>query len=143
MTFKVTPLILRLAVDAVTAAIDGGDEGFAQLIVFSGPVPTSADGTLSGENDFLVTFNLPSPAFGAAALVEDAVEALAFSLDSAEATSPGEASFFRIYDRDGDPLMQGGVGLSGSPAVLHLNQTTITTGAVVEVERLVIGMPVT
>lgn len=143
MTLKITTEALQAAVAAVAAMVDVGDEGAAQLIVFSGPVPASIADPVGAGCDFLATFDLPEPAFGAPALVGNEVEALAFDVPDTEATAAGEASFFRVYDRDGDQVMQGLVGAAGSSADLILNQIDITVGAIVSVDRLVIGIPVT
>ena len=55
------------------------------------------------------------------------------------------ASFYRVYNKSGDVVWQAEVGATGPGSdaySLLLNQKTITVGAEVTIEKLVIGYPV-
>lgn len=138
MALKITEAVAASTVSAVTAAVDAGEEGSAQLIIFEGEVPESAASPVDLASKILVTFDLPNPAFGAPMLIDNVVEALAYELDPVSASEAGEAQFFRIYDCDGEVVMQGAVGEGMTDLVL--NQNNITEGADVTVQRLVVGM---
>lgn len=143
MSLLIRPNLAVAAVDAVTSMIDTGDGDVAQLIVFSGTPPASVLDDVDVASEILVTFDLPSPSFGDAAIIGDneAVEALAFTIPMTPSTGAGDATFFRVYDKDGLPVMQGDVDDTGVPTCL-LNQKTITLGAEITVERLCVGMAI-
>lgn len=142
MALKITTEVASTAIAAVTALVDEGDEGSAQLIIWGGTAPASLADDIDAEATTLIaTFELPDPAFGAPMQIDNEVEALAFEVAPVTADDVGEAQFFRIYNRDGVAVMQGAIGEGEeSDAPLILNQKNITTGADVVLQRLVVGM---
>lgn len=138
-----TPSAIISAVAAGLAHLDAGDANpTAQLIIFSGTEPLSISDPVNGDSDILATFDLPSPAFGTPSLQDDMVEALAFMIDGVTASGEGEATFYRAYNLDGDPVIQGSVGAVAGDFDLIINQTAMTLGAEVSVASWVIGMPI-
>ena len=144
MSLKITTAVATSLVAAATDAVNLGTEGPAQLIIWDGTEPVLVSDAVSPTSVILATFDLANPAFGAPAVIGSSVEALSFALADVQATAAGEASFFRIYDRDGNVVMQGPISEDGSEPIapLVINQTTLTMGADVSVTNLVVGMSV-
>lgn len=144
MTLIISQEVAIAIVSTAAGMVDeGADEDTAMLAVYSGSAPASIQDTISTSSGLLMRVNLNSTAFGQPARIGDSVEALAFSIPQFESEGEGTASFFRIYNRDGTALFQGDV--SDDPvdgAALTLNQVELTVGAVVNVERLVIGIQI-
>ena len=143
MTISISPEAAIAAVNAVTESVMfGTDEPSPQIIVFSGPAPLRGASIDPEENALLVSFDVPETGFGAAAIVDGSAEAILSSIPAVDAVGAGDASFFRVYDRNGAVVMQGPVGESGSPdnSPMLLNQKTITVGASVSIYRFVVGM---
>jgi len=111
-------------------AIDTGG-GTAVLRIYSGARPDKVDSALSG-NRLLAELNLSNPAFGAAA--DDNPNAIATAnaiTDDSSANATGTASFFRVSDRAGTPVIDGNVGTSGED--LNLDSLSITAGQTVSI----------
>ncbi len=144
MTIQISTKVAEAIVAAATGQLDTGSaEPSARLIIWSGPVPASPDVTIDVSGKLLADTFLPNPAFGAPAVVSlgESVEALAFAVPQFTAVDEGQATFFRLYDREGDVCVQGIV--SDDPAdnaPLTINQTAVVEGAVLTVQRLVIGV---
>lgn len=140
---KLPASIVTSTVDLIASKFDQGDEGAAQIIIWSGDVPASVDDAVTTDNAILATINLPDPAFGPAMVTGSTTEALAAQSATVTASQSGEATFWRGYDRDGALVMQGTVGPTGdTDADLTINQVDILAGANVQITRFVIGMAI-
>lgn len=144
MTLLISPDVATSIVATAAQAVDlGTSETSAWFVVYAGPVPVSTSDTVAPTSEVLLTVHLANPAFGAPAVIGNSVEALAFAVPQLESEGEGSATFFRLYDREGDVCFQGLVSDDpASGAALILNQTNLTVGAVVNVERLVIGVQI-
>ena len=114
------------AVDAVVDLLDAG-AGAGYIEVRSGTQPadpgTAATGTL------LATLPLSDPAFGASS--GGTATANAVTSDS-DADATGTATWFRAFDSDATPVIDGGVtDTSGEDLVL--SSTSVVTGGTVSV----------
>ena len=143
MTLTISSKLAETIVNSTVTQLGSGvAEPNTRLIVWSGQMPTTADMTVEASCKMLIDVMLPNPAFGAAAVIGNTVEALAFAVPQIESLDTGEASFFRLYDREGDVCIQGSVSDDpDAPAPLMLNQTMLYPGASVTIERLVVGIP--
>ena len=135
----ISPAAAIGAVENLAALFDEGT-GTAEVIIWSGSAPSAIDEAVTVDNLMLARISLQHPSFGQAQLIDDAVEALAFNTAAVIGLDSGEASFYRAYDRNGDVVMQGPVGLTGSDESVTINQTNILAGANVSMTRFVIGM---
>lgn len=141
---QISSTVALALVQAAAEAPFAPGEGTATLSLFTGPMPDEISTDVDAEtNTHIATFEYVDAMFGDAALVEgmDAVEALAISLPEVLADAAGTISFFRIYDTEGTPIMQGD-SVSDDPeseAEVVVNQLAVTEGAEVRIERLVIG----
>lgn len=126
---SITTAARNAACDAVVDLLDAGDSA-AQLRIYSGTAPASANAALSG-NTLLAQLTMSDPAYGAAS--SGVATAAAITSDtSADAT--GTATFFRqgsVNSGTFTAVLQGEVGTSGSD--LNLNSTSITAGGTVAV----------
>jgi hypothetical protein len=140
MTLSINNLSAIEACDAIVDNCDNGT-GVAQatLIIYDGTPPALADTALSG-NTVLAQLDMSNPAFGNAVDAAPGATATAAAIsDDTSADNSGTATFFRIVDRDGTPIIQGSVGTSG--AELNLNSVAISAGALVSVTSLTVTMP--
>lgn len=140
MSFKITPNVAIAAISAAAAEIEVGDtEEFGSLSIWSGPVPDNALDIIDVEvNDILATTPLPSPTFGLPSEIsENLYGALGYAITGVIGLTTGIATFFRIYNRDGDPVFQGEVSEDTSES-LQVNQINITEGAEVNIIRTII-----
>lgn len=90
--------------------IDTG-AGTAALNVYDGTPPANVDTALSG-NTLLAELNLSNPAFGAAADITPGARATANAItDDSSANNTGTPTFYRVFNRNGDAVMQGTAGV--------------------------------
>jgi hypothetical protein len=121
------------ACDAVVDLIDVGS-GTAKLQLRSGSRPTNLTDAATGT--LLAEFDLPSTAFGAAS----SGVATANAIDPTTGLDDDDVGYFRVIDKDGDPVMDSdSVGTSGTELVL--NAVTISTGVDVSVTSWTVTMP--
>jgi hypothetical protein len=111
--------------DALAAAIDAGAAG-ATLEIRSGTQPANADATATGT--LLVTFTFADPfndtPSSGGVLTIDAAPDL-----SATAVAGGTATWGRLKDSNGNTILDGSVGTSGS--TFNITSTTIVSGQTV------------
>jgi hypothetical protein len=94
--------------------------------VFSGPMPANANTPLSSTNTLLVTFGLPSPAFGPPITATITAQ----PIPQATAVATALPSFARIYQNDGmTVVMDLTAGGPGSGAEVLLSAAAIIGGA--------------
>lgn len=126
--------------DAFTAAMDAG-AGAATLKIYDGTRPTYC-GEAVGAQVLLAELAFSDPAFPASS-DDDTPNALATANtvnDDSSADATGTASWFRIEDSDGNDVLDGTVGDSGSWDLL-LNTVSITAGSTVSVTSMTMTMP--
>lgn len=116
------------AADAVTALLNVGGAG--SLRIYAGTPPADVNAALSG-NTLLAQLALGATAFGAAS--NGVATANPISND-ASADASGTATFFRLLNNAGTPVIQGSVGTSG--ADLNLDTVAIVITGVVSVSSL-------
>ncbi len=122
--------------NAIVDEIDVGG-GTAQLKIYGGTRPTDVD-TPVGAQTLISTHNLPNPAFGNAADINPGARATANGMpNNATAAAGATATWFRIFNRAGTPVIDGNVGTTASDLILNsvnisVNQTvSITSGEVI------------
>lgn len=128
------------ALNAIVDACDGGS-GPATIRFYSGTVPTDCDTALSG-NTLLAELTMSDPAFGNA--TDDTPGAIAVAnaiTDDTTANATGTATFARILDSNGVPLIQLTVSATGGGGEVEINSAAIQANATVKVTSLSIFMP--
>jgi len=141
MTLKISGAAAMAACDALTGIMNGGS-GDTTLVVYSGTAPATVGDALSG-NTALVTFTLTDPAFPPSA---DSGTGATSTVDTGNvpqvaATADGTATFFRIFDGDGNATAQGDVTVVGGGGDLELSSVNIVTGVDVIMVALSVTMP--
>jgi len=123
MTLTLATTLRQDRLTTTVGDIDGGSAA-GKLEIRSGTRPAGPDSPATGT--LLATVTLQQPSFtisGGTATLADP--------DPVTAVADGEATWFRIYDGDNTPLMDGKVGTSG--ADLNLATTALTTGLSVDI----------
>jgi len=115
------------AVDSVVDALDAGAaEGYVEIR--TGAQPADPDTTETGT--LLATLTLSDPAFGAATGGTATANPITGD-NSADAT--GNAGWFRAYDGDGTPVIDGSVTAVGGGGDMELSSTSIVAGGEVNI----------
>jgi len=122
------------ACDAIVDLIDSG-AGTAYLKIYDGSKPANV-ATAIGAQVILSEHALPNPAFGACS--DGVGTAVSVGTDSS-ANATGSADFFRVFNRNGDAVMDGTVGTSG--ADLNINSVDIGAGASVAISAWTFTVP--
>jgi len=130
----------NLVVDALDL---GSVNPQATLVLYSGTVPALVDSALSGN---LVLGQLAMTAPGSGGAFGDAVDANPGATVTANAISDdtladnsGTASFYRAFDRNNVPVIQGTAGTVGTSLIL--NNADIQAGSIISVSSLVFTFP--
>jgi hypothetical protein len=131
MTIKISIALATAAADAIAAAVDVGVP-LSTLVIYDGAEPADADVAVTTQVA-LVTFELPAPAFGAAAPVAGGAQITANAIPEVDADADGTATWFRIYDGDGLPILQGDVTDTLGSGNLKVSSTAIVDGIAVEI----------
>jgi hypothetical protein len=118
-------------VNAMTATVEDGT-GTAQFEVYTGTRPVALTDDLDDQIQ-LVVFDLPHPAFLTAVESTGTVSGWSAVLDTdnvdaAVAIDDGDAAWFRIVSRNGDPVMDGTVSLTGAGGDAAISTVTVATG---------------
>lgn len=132
MATRITTARRNAACDSVVDAIDVGAPA-STVEIRSGAQPASANDADAGT--LLATFDLPDPAFGAAANGT----AIANAISDTTGDVAGTAGHFRVKDGAGTTVMDGSVGTSGED--LNLNTTTISVGVAISITSWTVTMP--
>lgn len=133
MAVRLSVALANTLANAVDDEVNGG-AGDGTLKIYSGTQPATADDAASGT--LLATFTLEATAFGAAS---SGTITLAGVPMTVAAGNSGTAGWFRIEQSDGDNVLDGSVGTSGSQ--INLNTTSITSGVNVTITSGTITMP--
>lgn len=140
MAVRLSNAAARAACDAINNLINAGSAGAATLVVYSGARPADVDTDVVAQVA-LVVFNLPSPAFAPAVDAGAGGHATANAITSVVAAATGTASFFRIYNRDGDGVFDGSVTDTAGAGDLKLSSTAVIKDIDVSVVSLTTTMP--
>ncbi len=122
---------------AITALIDVGSahpSGFLQL--FTGLKPGSPQVMANGVP--LAILHFAHPAFGEFANGVAIANPIIGDTDIASTGVPG---WFRIYNRDGDAILDGNVTISGGGGDLEFDDLNFVQGGTVLIDSLTIAMP--
>lgn len=123
------------ACDAVVDLIDAGAGTEGQLQIYDGTRPASAN-TAVGTQVLLADLPLANPAFGAAASGAATLQGVPIEVN---AIATGTATWFRVLDTDGNTILDGSVGVSGTDLIV--NTTTVTNGVAFRVTAGTVTMP--
>lgn len=133
MAISLSTSLASAMADQVTAKIDAGT-GPGTLKVYTGSKPASVATAASGT--LLATFTMADPSATAAA---SGVVTLDFSPAlSATVAATGTAGWFRVADSDGNAVLDGTVGTSGTDLTFSTvswtsgGTVTLTSGTVTE-----------
>lgn len=119
---------------------DGADQPV--LSVWAGPMPTDIETDVDvDDNSLLVEFPLIGTVFGDPFREADNIVADMLPVGGVIGIGDGEASFFRMYDRNGVVVLQGTVGLEGSGMDLLIDDIDITTQKLITPEGLRLILP--
>lgn len=125
------------ACNAIVDLLDAGS-GAGYIEIRTGSPPTNLEDAATGT--LLATLTLGDPAFGNAADDDPGATATANTItDDSAADAAGTAGWFRGYDSDDTPIIQGTCGTSDADMILA--STTIPLGATVEVTSWTVTVP--
>lgn len=122
--------------DALVARMNLG-AGAATLKIYSGTQPATGDTALSG-NTLLGTLTFSDPAAPGAS---NGTITFSTITEDTSADASGTAAFGRIQDSDGNNVLDGDVGTSGT--LITLNTTTIASGGPLRITSFTISIPAT
>lgn len=131
MAIGLTTAARNNRLDEITALIDGG-AGAGLIRIYNGTRPANADTAVSGQT-LLATATMSDPSFPAA--VGGSMTANAITGDTS-IDADGTASWFRVVDSNGNAVMDGNVGTSGSD--LNLNTVSFVTGGTFDITSFVL-----
>lgn len=137
---QISNALAIIACDALVDQIDSGSSGAAKLQIYDGAKPATLADAITTQN-VLVEFDLPNPAFAGAVEGANGATATANAVTDTVALADGEATFFRIINRDGEAVLQGDVTDVGGNGDLKLSSISIITGIEVVVVSLTATMP--
>tara|TARA_B100000749_G_scaffold269534_1_gene248438 strand:+ start:16628 stop:17062 length:435 start_codon:yes stop_codon:yes gene_type:complete len=121
--------------DAIADAIDTGG-GTAVLRIYGDTRALDVDTAVAAQT-LLSEHNLANPAFGAAVDIGGSSRATANSIsDDTSANATDTATWFRVFNRAGTPVIDGNVATSS--ADLIIDNTSITSGQTVKVNSYTI-----
>lgn len=142
MSLMISHGLAAAALKGITASFEG-DEGVSpQLSLWGGVAPASMDEDVTEDHKLLVEFDLIGPVFGEPQLDEDLfVYSDMLPVGGQLGRDDGEATFFRLYDRDGEPVMQGTIGLPGSGADIEMDDIDVTTTKLISVQGARLTLP--
>lgn len=127
---------------AIRSTFEG--EGAEQpiLSIWGGPIPPDIETDVDADdNDLLVEFSLIGTVFGDPFREDDNIVSTLLPLGGSLGMAEGEASFFRMYDRNGVAVFQGTVGLEGSGAVLLIDDIDVTVQKLITAEGMRLTQP--
>lgn len=134
---KLASATRNAAADAVVDLIDGDGGGPGYIQIRTGSPPASPQ--VSATGTLLATLTFSPTAFGnAGAVVTGRADAATITGDSSiDAT--GTAGWFRVYDADNAPILDGTVGTSG--ADINFNSVSFVAGGACNITSLTVTMP--
>lgn len=139
MAVRISTVAAIAACDVINALIDAG-AGAGTLRIYGGARPANVD-TAIGAQPLLVEFQLADPAFAPAVDANNGGHATANTVDPVQALATGTATFFRIFDGDGNAVFDGDVTDTSGNGDLKLSSTSVIEGIDVTVVSLTTTMP--
>ncbi len=129
--FVISTAARNAACDAIVDLIDAG-AGAGTLKIYDGAQPANPGTAITTQN-LLATLTFSDPAFGAAA--SGVATASAITSDT-DVDATGTAAWFRIADSDGNAIVDGTVGTSGSD--INLDVVAFLLGGTAAISSLTI-----
>lgn len=117
-----------------------GDDAVV-LNIWGGEMPESIEDDVNEENLILAEFELTGTVFGDPRREDDTLIIDLLPVGGQLGSSEGEATFFRLYDRAGETVLQGSVGAPESGADLEIDDIAITPQKLVTVQSLSLSLP--
>lgn len=140
MAIKLSNAVARLACDSVVDAVDVGVP-VSKLIIYNGTKPANLAEAIAAQTA-LLSFDLPDPCFaGAADNLAGGARATANAVTPATVSTTGIAQFFRVFDGDSIPVMDGVVTNQVGTGDLKLSDVNLQTGIQVQVFSWTVTMP--
>jgi hypothetical protein len=136
---------MAFAIDMCNLLVDGIDLGTTaaggSLRIFEGALPADTDTAITTQ-PLLVEFTLPNPSFGDAVASGVGATATANTVPTVPATASGgdpNPLFFRIFDRDDNPVIDGDVSGPTGTGALKIDATEIIQNVNVSIVSLTIS----
>lgn len=136
MATRIPTASRNAACNALVDLLDGGSAG-GHVEIRTGSQPADPNSAATGT--LLVDINLSDPAFGAASVgvaTADITPAL-----TAEAIATGTAGWFRAYDSNDVPVLDGSCSSTGGTGDCTLNTTSIVDGVDVTITSWTVTAP--
>lgn len=114
------------AADSIVDLVDGGD-----LRLRTGAQPAQGDDAATGT--LLATFNLPTPAYSAAADAAPHADATLQTVADTTGAAAGAAGYYEVRDSGGTVQWTGSVTATGGGGNLQLNDVNIAIGQTVQI----------
>ncbi len=124
---------------AITSLVDVGTlNSNGYISIYTAPRPSTTDSS-SGSATRLAIVPLASPSFGTVSNGE----ALALGLNTSGVTveATGTASWYRIFDKDNNPIWDGDIGLTSSGSDMEFNDLNFIKDGKVVVASFKAKMP--
>lgn len=131
MAIKISKAVARLLANTAATAVDAGAAD-STLVIYTGPEPADADVAVTTQTE-LVEFVLPGDTFKDAVDVAGAAVIEANAIAEVDAAADGVAAWFRMYDGDGNPILQGNVTNTAGNGNLKVSSTDVVEGIAVEI----------
>ena len=130
MSLLISTIARTAACNSITALVNSGSlnpNGY--INIFTAPRPSAPEVPASPATR-LITIPLSNPAFGTSTNGEALANGIGLAGISVEAT--GTASWYRVYDRDNNPIWDGSVTVTGDGGDMQFNDISfILNGKVV------------
>lgn len=137
MTVNISTQARNDAGDAIVDLIDQGStnpNGYMEIR--TGAKPATPQATITGT--LLATMNFSLPAFGNFSSGISLANPIA---DDTNVDETGVASWFRIFDRDGNSIMDGDITETGGGGDIEFDNINFIKGGVVAITSLTATMP--
>ena len=141
MTVEISETAAAAALIGLRSVLEADGPDAPNLTIWSGIMPAAEDDVDPDDNLLLVEFSLIGTSFGDPVREEDTMVADILPIGGVLGAAEGQASFFRLYDRNGGIVMQGSVGLEGSGEVLIIDDVDVTEQKLVTVQSLRLILP--
>ena len=127
------------ACDAIVNLVDEGTLNSNGYIgIFTAPRPTTPEVPVNNSVR-LVTIPLSSPAFGTAS--NGIATALGLTTSGITVDNSGTASWFRVFDKDNNPIWDGAITLTDGGGDMQLNDLSFLSGGKIVITTFRAVMP--
>lgn len=138
---KISFDLAEVFLKAMAAAVNTG-EAASLISIWGGPIPDTVEESVTASNLHLAEFALLRPAFADPVVETTKVTMSMLPVDSCSALDAGIATFFRLYDGAGVPVLQGTVGLIGSGETIEISEVDVTKGMTLDVVDFTLAVDV-